>query len=445
MTSEVVLIGRNNVGKSTLFNKMTNSNSALVGNEKKLTRDRLSFYLKIKEKKILLTDTAGITFKTNEFEKKVLEQTYFAIKNANLILFIVNAKESISSEDHFINEILRKTSKKILLVVNKIDLMNEKFEINNFFELGYKEKFIISASRGTGIQNLIEKGIIPNIKDKKNKKKYNNEKNPKKIIKVTFVGAPNVGKSTLINKIINKKRVITSNISGTTRDSINIPLKKNNKNYILIDTAGIKRKNKILEKIQLFSIKKTLENINQTDITLFIIDISKLKIYKEDLNVAKKIIEAKKPIIVVFNKCDLLNKKKLKNFSIDISKKLNFLYYCQFQFISALKNQGIKKLLNNINVTYHSSLKKNNSSKLTIILKEAIKKHQPPNIQGKKIKLKYAHPGGYKPTIIIIHGNRTKYLPKTYKKYLANYFQNTLNLIGSPINIFFKENKNPFS
>ncbi|WP_343152750.1 ribosome biogenesis GTPase Der [Buchnera aphidicola] len=444
MIPNIVLIGRSNVGKSTLFNKLTNSSSALVGNDLGLTRDRKCAFIKIKNKKIILTDTAGIISKTNEFEKKIMKQTYLALKKADLILFVVNAKESILSEDYYILEKLRKSCKKIILVINKIDYLQCITESNEFFKLGVKENFNVSASRGTGINNLIEKGIFPWLENLEINKNVLKKENYEDIIKVAFVGAPNVGKSTLINQIVKEERLITSEISGTTRDSINIPIKKNNKNYILIDTAGIRKKNKIQEKIHYISIKKTFENIKQTEILLFIIDISKLQINKEDLLIARKILDAQKSIIVVFNKCDLLKKHELKKIYPMISKKLNFLKFCQFQFISAIKNKGIKKLLDNINITFNCSKKKTTSAKLTKILKTAITKHQPPYIKGRRIKLKYAHPGGFKPMIIIIHGNQINYLPATYKKYLINYFQKSLNLIGSPINLFFKENQNPF-
>ncbi|CAL4325689.1 ribosome biogenesis GTPase Der [Buchnera aphidicola] len=444
MIPNIVLIGRNNVGKSTLFNKLTNSSSALVGNFSGLTRDRKCAYIKIENKKIILTDTAGIIFKTNKFEKEIMEQTYLALDKADLILFVVNAKESILPEDYYISKKIRKNQKKVLLIINKIDCLQHKTESNEFFRLGFKKNFCISAIRGTGINELIKEGIISWIKNKKIQKNILKAKEYEDSIKVAFIGAPNVGKSTLINKIINKKRLITSNISGTTRDSINIPIKKNNKNYILIDTAGIRKKNKIREKIQYISIQKTFENIKQTEILLFVIDISKQQINKEDLLIAKKILEAQKSIIVVFNKCDLLNQQELKKIYPIISKKLNFLKFCQFQFISAIKNKGINRLLDSINITFNCFKKRSNSAKLTKILQFATEKHQPPYVKGRRIKLKYAHPGGFAPMIIVIHGNQINYLSTTYKKYLTNYFQKSLKLIGAPVTLFFKENQNPF-
>ncbi|QIE02267.1 ribosome biogenesis GTPase Der [Buchnera aphidicola] len=444
MIPMIVLIGRTNVGKSTIFNILTKTKNALVSNHQGITRDRQygSIVLKYNTKAILI-DTAGFDIQSNEIEIEAYKQTLKAIQESNLILFIVDAHAGLMPQENDIAKKIRKYHKKTILVINKIDGANSIPHINEFYMLGFKNIQQISAIHNRGIDTLKNKYLIPWIEKTFQKQQFNNEIIKKLPIKIAFIGKPNVGKSTLINKILNKKRMITSYIAGTTRDSISTEIKYNNKNYLLIDTAGVsknKRRTNIIEK---FSIIKTFQTIEQSNVVLLIIDAN-VKICHRDLSLANFIINTGKGIIIIINKCDLLNAIEKKKIHKIIEQQIKFFHFLRIHFISALNNQGIFEIFNSIYESYQASQIKISTSKLTKIMHMATKKHQPPMIKGQQIKLKYAHLGSSNPLTIIIHGNRVKYLSSSYKKYLMNLFYNILRIKGAPIQIQFKENVNPY-
>jgi GTPase len=445
----IVLIGRTNVGKSTLFNVLSKTRNALVANHPGLTRDRNYGYCSLKEnKKIIIVDTAGLNFKSKKIEKKSHEQTLHAIKECDGILFLVDARDGIMPQEYEITEKIRKYQKKTILVINKIDGIKENSKINEFYSLGFKENIKISASHNQGINNLISKYLTPwiNLKFKeRNLEKISQEHSNRENIsvKVACIGKPNVGKSTLINSLIMKKRMITSKTPGTTLDSISVPIKYNYKNYIFIDTAGKSKKKSKKNKIEKFSTIKTLQTIENSNLNLLIID-AKNQISNQDLLLANFIEECGKPLIIVINKCDLLSLSEKKNLQNLIKYQLKCCFFSKIHFISALRNEGTSELFKSIDTSYNSSKRKIQTSDLIKIMKRAIKKHQPPIINGRRIKLKYAHLGSSNPVKIIIHGNQIKHLSLSYKKYLKNFFYETLKMNGTPIKIKFKETLNPY-
>ncbi|ADP67570.1 ribosome biogenesis GTPase Der [Buchnera aphidicola] len=444
----IVLIGRTNVGKSTLFNVLTKTRDALVANYPGITRDRQYGYCKLQSnKKIILIDTAGLDIKLNEIEKQAQAQTLIAIKEAHLILFLVNARDGLMPQEYEISKNIRKYQKKTILVINKIDGINEASKINEFYSLGFEKIQKISASHNQGINTLINRYLIPWISEKFKKKitenLYKDTELKKIAIKVAFIGRPNVGKSTLINGILKEERMITSNTPGTTLDSISTPIKYNYENYTLIDTAGASKKKKKINDFQRFSIIKTLQTIEKSNVILLIIDAS-LQTCHQDLSLADFIIHSGKGIVVVVNKCDLFNSVELKKIKELIKSKLKFLYFSKIHFISALYKKGIFQLFTSIKESYEDSKRKISTSTLIKTMHIAIKKHQPPIIKGRRIKLKYAHLGSSNPPKIIIHGNQVKYLSLPYKRYLINFFYKTLKIKGTPIQIQFKDNENPY-
>lgn len=450
MIPTVVLIGRKNVGKSTLFNCLTKSRNALVANKPGLTRDRQYGYCKIEKfnQKIIIIDTAGLDIKLNEIEKKSYEQTLIAIEESHLILFIVDAREGLMSQEFEIANKIRKYQKKIIVIINKIDGISDFSQIHDFYSLGFQKIKKISASHNQGINSLIMKYLIPWIYlefGKEHIKNFNNQhvKLIKEEIKIALIGRPNVGKSTLINSLLKKERMITCNIPGTTLDSISTPIKYNHKNYILIDTAGASRKNKKMNIIEKFSIVKTLHTIEKANIILLIIDASS-KICNQDLSLSEFIINAGKGIVIVINKWDSLSELEKKEFKKRIKTKLKFLSFSRIHFISALYQQGIFELFKSVYEADKDSKRKINTSILTKTMHMAIKKHEPPILKGRRIKLKYAHLGSSKPPKIIIHGNQVTYLSLPYKRYLINFFYKSLKIKGTPIQIEFKDNKNPY-
>lgn len=441
----IVLIGRTNVGKSTLFNVLTKTKNALVANYQGITRDRQYGYCHFEsDQKIILIDTAGLDIQLNEIEKKAYTQTLQAIQESNLILFIVDAHDGLMPQENQISKIIRKYDKKTILVINKIDGLNHMSNINEFYSLGFKKIQKISAVHNQGINTLKNKYLAPWIKKTFQKIKKNNNTTEKLPIKIAFIGKPNVGKSTLINSILNEERMITCHIPGTTLDSISTPIIYDNKNYILIDTAGVSKKKRKTNIIEKFSIIKTLQTIEKSNIVLLIIDAS-VTICHRDLSLANFIINSGKGVVIIINKCDLLNaieKKKIKEL---IKDKIKFLHFLRIHFISALYKKGIFQIFNSIYESYQESQKKINTATLTKTMHIAVKKHQPPMVKGQKIKLKYAHLGSSNPPKIIIHGNRVKNLSLSYKKYLINFFYKTLKIKGTPIQIQFKENWNPYT
>ncbi|CAL4325986.1 GTPase Der [Buchnera aphidicola (Protaphis terricola)] len=445
MSPIIALIGRTNVGKSTLFNLLTKKKHALVSNYSGLTRDRNYglFYLENNNKCIII-DTAGFDFEETKIKEKAYQQTLIAMKESDLILFLVSAKEGILPQEYLILKKIRKYQKNFFLVINKIDKTKEVEKINEFYSLGIKEHIKISASHNQGVNNLINKYLNPWIKlkfKKLEKKKLINDIK----IKISCIGKPNVGKSTLINKLLMQNRIITSNFPGTTLDTISIPVKYNNKNYILIDTSGItKKKNNKIEKI---STIKTFKAIENTDITLLIIDAKdeQNKISNQNLLLINMIENFGKPLIIIINKWDLLNFLEKNQFKKAIKIQLKNYFFFKIHYISAINSKNIFEIFKLVENLYRFYQKKINTSKLMKIMKNAIDKHPPLIKNRRRIKLKYIHLGSSKPPIkIIIHGNQIKYLTLSYKKYLKNFFHNELNIHGIPLKIKFKETINPY-
>ncbi|WMC18929.1 MAG: ribosome biogenesis GTPase Der [Enterobacteriaceae bacterium PSpicST2] len=437
----ITIIGRSNVGKSTLFNYLLCKKKSLVNNSKNLTRDRNYGYINIKNKKFLIIDTGGVNDFKNEIQIKVAAQTFLSIKNSNIILFLVNAFDGLLQEDKIFNKYIYEYKKKIFLVANKIDKLNYKIENLNFHSLGLtKEIYPISAYNGYGV-NFLFKKICLFLEKKKSEFVFNKNIKNKYPIKIAIVGNSNVGKSTLINYILNEERMIVHNLPGTTIDFIYIPIIYKNIKYIIIDTPGITKIKNIKKNI--LNLNKVFKIIKKSDIILLLIDINN-GISNKDLFLINFIIKNSRSLIIVFNKLDKINKFnyiKIKNI---IDNRLKFVKNILIKFISGLYGVGVNKLFESINLTYYSSKKKINTSLLNKIMNNAIIKHQPPVFKGQNIKLKYAHLGSHDPFTIVIHGNKVKNISNLYKKYLINYFKKSFNILGTQILLKFKENNNPY-
>ncbi|XBC41788.1 MAG: ribosome biogenesis GTPase Der [Buchnera aphidicola (Kaburagia rhusicola rhusicola)] len=372
-----------------------------------------------------------------------------------MICFIVDARDGLVHEDLNIAKKIRRYKKDVLVVVNKIDGLNFDLVKLEFYSLGFSNIHAISATNGIGIKNLVQDHFLRLLSGsfKKNKvialDSYFLEKrkenialsNNFNIIKIAIVGKPNVGKSTLVNKLLNTNRMIIDDQPGTTRDSIwsNVVYKKYN--YIFADTAGIRRKNKVTDFIEQFSVKKSLNSIKFSNVVILMLDATDV-ISDQDIILFNYIINYGCGIIIIFNKCDQLSKYDRKN--LVKSKKLKIMNIGMVHFISAMNGLGVNKIFTLINQVFHSSMKKLSTSTLTEIMKLAVEKHQPPIVKGNKIKLKYAHVGKQNPLTIIIHGKKLNYLSCVYKKYISNYFKKELNLIGNPIHFYFKNNSSSF-
>jgi GTP-binding protein len=435
MEEMIAIVGRTNVGKSLLFNKLIQNKKSLVIDFHGVTRDINTGYLNKDNNSVLIHDTAGIQDKNNQLQMESFSKTSISIKDSAAVLFMVSASDGIVNEDYDICKTLRKLNKKIILIVNKIDLLKKNETASDFYKLGIDNIYFISAKSNIGIED-IKKKIFCLIKT--TGKPSNNIYR-----KISVIGKPNSGKSTLINTLINSNRLITSDNAGTTIDSIEILFKYKKKNFILLDTAGIMKKSKTNTIVQKYSIVNTIKSINETEICLFIIS-SIDGITKQDKTILNLIIKSNKPFIIVANKIDALSKeqKKLLNKKLDYFKNITF--NASIVLISAKKKKNIKNLLDNILHISDSLHKQYKPSNLTNILIEATNEHQPPVINNRRIKLKFAQQVKNNDLIIKIHGTKTDAISKSYEKYLKNFFINKLNLVGIPLKIIFAKQKNPF-
>lgn len=437
MIPTIAIIGRPNVGKSTLFNCLTKTRQALVADEPGVTRDRLYGEGQNGEKRYIVIDTGGLVDNPQDLIKLTSSQTWRAVKEATIILFIVDARAGLTPADKDIAVKLRNAQKKTFLVVNKTDGIDIDVSIIDFHELGLGEPIPISAAHQRGINTLLDQILAPIPSTITKENLYIG-------IKIAFIGRPNVGKSTLINRILGEDRVIAFDKPGTTRDSIFIPFRRSANNYVLIDTAGVRKRGKITEVIEKFSVIKSLQAIEQSNVVVIVIDAQE-GLADQDLHLIDFVINAGKALVIAVNKWDSMDKYHYEQMEKALDRKLAFIDFARIHFISALHGIGINKLFKSINEAYSSAVKKLSTPQLTRVLEQAIEMHQPPLVHGRRIKLRYAHVAGSQPPFIIIHGNQVESLPKSYHIYLTKVFRKKFGLIGTPIKIEFKNSVNPYA
>ena len=439
MKPVIALVGRTNVGKSTLFNQLTNTKDALVADYHGLTRDRKYGLGKLGSIPYVLIDTGGLLGDENNIISDSRKQTVTAVDEADAIVILVDVKCGYSEQDKSIVEMMRATNKKIFLAANKIDCTSKSSNLSEFYALGINPIFQVSALHKIGLADMMHSilcdyGSAPEVK-------YNKANDSKKI---SVIGRPNSGKSTLINTLVQDNRVITSEIPGTTRDSIDVPFKYKNQNYTLIDTAGVRRKSKIQKDIEQFSIAKTLSSIYRSNIVINLLDATE-GVTDQDAHLIGLTVESGKSLVLALNKCDVLNEDQLLKLQKDIDRKLSFVDFVTINRISALKNHGIKKLLQSVAITLDSAEKNISTADVNLFLQKAIKKTPPPVSKGRRIKIRYAHQGGSQPTRLILHGNQLTRLPKHYLRYLSNSFREYFGLVGVPVVFSLRNSHNPYS
>ncbi|MDD2724647.1 MAG: ribosome biogenesis GTPase Der [Methylovulum sp.] len=440
MLPVIALVGRPNVGKSTLFNYLTRSREALVADFPGLTRDRQYGRVKHGIRPCLVVDTGGIADDAEGIESFSRKQVQVALEEADIVLFMVDAREGLSASDKAIAESLRKLAKPIILVTNKVDGLDANLAASDFYSLALGEPSPIAASHGRGVPELLERvnKLLPAAAD------LVDDEGERKGVGIAIVGRPNVGKSTLVNRLLGEERVIVYDQPGTTRDSIYIPFERNGKQFTLIDTAGMRRRSKIAETIEKFSVIKSLQAIEKAHVVIYLIDASE-GVTDQDAHLLGLIIEAGRAMIIGLNKWDGLDAHQKDTIKRQLEVKLSFMEFAEKHPISALHGSGVGKLFDVVNTLYESAMINMSTPVLTRILKEATDAHQPPLVNGRRIKLKYAHQGGRNPPIVIIHGIQTDALPISYKRYLTNYYREKLKLSGTPIRLEFKSPVNPFS
>ena len=485
MTPVIALVGRPNVGKSTLFNRLTRTRDALVADFPGLTRDRKYGHANIAGFDFIVIDTGGIDGTEEGVEEKMAEQSLLAIEEADVVLFLVDARAGLLPADIGIAQYLRQRDKTTVVVANKTDGIDADSHCAEFYQLGLGEVEQIAAAQGRGVTQLIEQVLAP-LGEKLNADQAveneedfaNEEENPTasldewdndfdfeneedaalldealaeeqesvldKNIKIAIVGRPNVGKSTLTNRILGEERVVVYDMPGTTRDSIYIPMERDGQQYTIIDTAGVRKRGKVNLAVEKFSVIKTLQAIQDANVVLLTID-AREGISDQDLSLLGFILNAGRSLVIVVNKWDGLSQDIKDQVKSELDRRLDFIDFARVHFISSLHGSGVGNLFESVQEAYACATQKTSTSMLTRILRMASDEHQPPLVNGRRVKLKYAHPGGYNPPIIVIHGNQVDRLADSYKRYLSNYFRKSLKIIGSPIRIQFQEGNNPFA
>jgi len=448
MLPVIALVGRPNVGKSTLFNRFTRTRDALVADLPGLTRDRQYGHATFQEQNFIIIDTGGITGGEVGVDGLMAEQSMQAVREADITLFIVNAREGLTAIDQTFAQQLRSENKKIHLVVNKVDGLDQNTVLSDFFSLGFESISAIAASHGRGVNRLIEDVVFPSVSDKLNqiailKAAQEETEQPNQGPKLAIIGRPNVGKSTLVNRMLGEERVVVYDLPGTTRDSIYIEMERRNKQYTLIDTAGVRKRGKVNETVEKFSVLKTLQAINDANVVIMIFD-AREGITEQDLNLLGFAIDAGRSLVLGVNKWDNMTEEKKTDVKEAIARRLYFADFARVKYISALHGTNVGHLWEAVDEAYDGARVTMSASKLTRILELVVAKHEPPAKGRFKAKLRYAHPGGHNPPRIVIHGNQTKSLPKSYIRYLEKGFREALKVVGTPIKFELKESANPF-
>jgi GTPase len=442
MKPTIALVGRPNVGKSTLFNRLTRSRDALVADIPGLTRDRHYGHGRLGAKPYLVVDTGGLepTAKDGIYHA-MAKQTLQAVDEADAVLLLVDGRAGLTAQDREIANRLRKSGRPLYLVVNKSEGLSREAAAAEFHELGLGEPLAISAAHGDGVRELMDL-VLESVPPKEEEARR--AEHLPRVPKIAVVGRPNVGKSTLVNAIIGEDRVIAFDQPGTTRDSIYVDFERNGKSYTLIDTAGLRRRGKVEETAEKFSVIKTLQSIEDANVVILVLD-AQHEISEQDAHIAGFILEAGRALVVAVNKWDHLDQAQRDQIKREFARKLEFLHFARTHFVSALEGKGLAELIKSIDLAYAAAMTKLPTPKLTRALIAATARQAPPRHGLFRPKLRYAHQGGMNPPVIVIHGNQLDALPDSYRRYLEHFFIDTFALQGTPVRIQFKVSTNPYA
>jgi GTP-binding protein len=441
MKPVLALVGRPNVGKSTLFNRLTKSRDAIVADFAGLTRDRHYGQGKQGKHEYIVIDTGGFepTAESGIY-KEMAKQTRQAVAEADVVMFIVDARGGVSTQDHDIAKYLRRLGKPVLLVANKAEGMKEGAQLVEFFELGLGEVVPVSAAHGQGITNLVELALAPlHLEDDEAVVEEDNG-----AIKLAVAGRPNVGKSTLINTWLGEERLVAFDLPGTTRDAITVPFERDGQRFELIDTAGLRRKGKVFEAIEKFSVVKTLQAIESANVVLLLLDATQ-GVTDQDAHIAGFILESGRAVVLAVNKWDAVDAYQRELVQRSIETRLPFLKFADIHFISAIKRQGLGPVWASIAAAHRSAMCKMSTPVLTRLLLEAVQFQSPKRAGMFRPKLRYAHQGGMNPPLIVIHGNSLEHVTDAYKRFLEGRFRKEFKLVGTPLRIQLKTSSNPYA
>lgn len=440
MLPVIALIGRPNVGKSTLFNRLTRSRDALVADYPGLTRDRNYGFGKLGPIPYIAIDTGGVAGGEEGIEEAMVDQTIRALQEADVAIIMVDGRSGLTAADEHVAELARKHAKKTWLAVNKAEGLDEAMANSEFHALGLGVPIAVSAAHGDRVAAMMEDVLssfeLPDVEEE-------DEEDEDRELKIAVVGRPNVGKSTLINRLLGEDRLVVFDQPGTTRDSVAVPFERNDRKYVLIDTAGIRRKARVHESIEKFSIVKALQAIEQAEVVISVLDAQE-GVTEQDVSLLGLVMERGRALVVVTNKWDGLSSDHRKKVRDDLERRLPFLDFAERITISALHGTAVGDLLPAVERAYNAAMRDMSTTELTKELEAAIIAHPTPLVRGRRIKLRYAHQGGRNPPVIVIHGNQTDRVPESYRRYLINRFRKTFKLKGTPVRLAFRTGKNPF-
>ena len=443
MKPVLALVGRPNVGKSTLFNRLTKSRDAIVADYAGLTRDRHYGQGRLGNREYIVIDTGGFEPEAGEGSifREMAKQTRQAIAEADVVVFVVDARAGVSGQDHDIANELRRQGKACILVANKAEGMREGVQLAEFYELGLGDVIPVSASHGEGVRSMLDAALdtlgLPEDEEEV-------ERVDDGIIRLAVAGRPNVGKSTLINAWLGEERLVAYDLPGTTRDAISVPFERDGKKFELIDTAGLRRKGKVFEAIEKFSVVKTLQAIESANVVLLLLDATQ-GVTDQDAHIAGFVLEAGRAVVLAVNKWDAVDAYQREQVQRSIETRLPFLKFAEIHFISAKKRQGLAPVWKSIAKAYSAAMRKMPTPQLTRLLLEAVQFQQPKRSGMFRPKLRYAHQGGLNPPVIVVHGNSLEGVTDTYKRYLEGRFRKAFDLVGTPLRVDMKSARNPYA
>ncbi len=439
MLPVIALVGRPNVGKSTLFNRLTRSRDALVADYPGLTRDRKYGFGRLGPIPYLVIDTGGVAGGEAGIEEAMVEQTVRALGEADAAIVMVDGRSGLTAADQHVAELARKHAKRTWLAVNKAEGLDAAIAGSEFHELGLGTPHAVSAAHGDRVAALLEAVLgefdVEAVEDEPDSDEDE--------LRIAVIGRPNVGKSTLINRLIGEERLVVFDQPGTTRDSVAVPFERNDRKYVLVDTAGIRRRSRVSEAIEKFSIVKALQAIEQAHVVIGVLDAHE-GVTEQDVSLLGLVLERGRALVVVTNKWDGLSAEQRKKVRDDLDRRLPFLDFAERITISALHGTAVGDLLPAVERAFRAATTDLSTTELTRELEAAVMAHPPPLVRGRRIRLRYAHQGGRNPPIIVIHGNQTERLPEAYRRYLVNRFRKAFKLKGTPVRLTFKTSENPY-
>ena len=440
MLPVIALVGRPNVGKSTLFNVLTRTRDALVADVPGVTRDRQYGYGRFGAHRFIVVDTGGLIETPRGIEQPMAVQTQRAMEEAGRIVFVVDRRDGLTAADRFVADVLRRSGKPVIVAVNKSEGRDDELAVAEFYALGLGEPLAVSAAHGQGIEELVE-AVLADVEP--DEAGTQDEAGPGDI-RVCVIGRPNVGKSTLINRLAGEERLIAFDEPGTTRDTIMVPFERDGRRFTLVDTAGVRRRAKVEDVVEKFSVIKTLQAIEEANVVIGVLD-ARESVAEQDATLLGIVTERGRALVIAVNKWDHVAPAQRAEIRSQLETRLHFLDFAPVHFISALHGSGVGELMESVQAAYEAAMRDLPTPELTRVLEDAMQQHQPPLVRGRRVKLRYAHQGGRNPPVIVVHGTQAERTPEDYRRYLSNCFRKAFDLKGTPVRVEFRSEANPFA